>query len=276
LVSKRPEESSVGRVCVLTDEGIPASDTWPRGQLQSKLEEKTLNKVPILYVLQIHVRGEATHFRPIIQTELELGRGYNSDIVLEGRGVSRQHLQIHCGDRMLQVRDMNSTNGTFMNGQRLLPDRPCMLGPGDQIRIEDFTLSVRLLNANESIPPEIWYRVRIATPPQPGLILNLPDGLRKVPLSQGRVILGSAEDNDIVMPELGVSPYHAELLRCEQGYCIHDLGSSGGLYHRGQRISRTILRDGARLLIGGRIPIEYRRDIGFVTAKPLRLLACGV
>lgn len=235
-----------------------------------------MNEALILYVLQIQVRRGAIHSRPIIQKELILGRGYDCDIILEGRGVSRQHVQFHCGDRMLHVTDLNSINGTFMNGQRLRPGWPCMMRPGDQVCIEDFNLSVTLPDVNERAPTDVWYCVKIVAPPQPGLIVALPNGPCKVPLSQGRVTLGSAEDNDIVVQGPAVSSYHAELQWSGQGHCIYDLGSSQGLYHRGQRISRMILRDGARLLIGGRVPIEYRRDIGIVALRPLRPLASRV
>ena len=47
-----------------------------------------------------------------------LGRGSDTDIRIEDPGASRNHCEIVLGQPVL-VRDLNSTNGTFVNGQRI-------------------------------------------------------------------------------------------------------------------------------------------------------------
>ena len=62
-----------------------------------------------------------------------LGRGPNSDIVLEWSGVSRSHAQIlrHGGYHLY---DLGSTNGTFVNGTTVGPAGH-LLQHGDQIQL---------------------------------------------------------------------------------------------------------------------------------------------
>ena len=51
-----------------------------------------------------------------------IGRGADADIVLRNNNVSRKHAQITVQGDRCQVRDMGSTNGTYVNGARVLGD----------------------------------------------------------------------------------------------------------------------------------------------------------
>lgn len=50
------------------------------------------------------------------------------------KGVSRIHATIERSDDTLTLVDMGSSNGTHLNGQRLVPDQPRVLRDGDEIR----------------------------------------------------------------------------------------------------------------------------------------------
>ncbi|MFW5709357.1 MAG: FHA domain-containing protein [Chloroflexota bacterium] len=50
------------------------------------------------------------------------------------KGVSRVHAAIERSDDVLTLVDMGSSNGTNLNGQRLVPDQPRVLRDGDEIR----------------------------------------------------------------------------------------------------------------------------------------------
>lgn len=54
-------------------------------------------------------------------------------VVLEDRSVSRIHARIEAGEKGLYVRDLNSRNGTCINGKKLLPDESAPLREGDQV-----------------------------------------------------------------------------------------------------------------------------------------------
>ena len=62
-----------------------------------------------------------------------LGRQPDNDVVISDESASRRHAEIYYNDNSLVITDLNSTNGTFVNRQRLA--QPLVLRSGDQIRI---------------------------------------------------------------------------------------------------------------------------------------------
>jgi pSer/pThr/pTyr-binding forkhead associated (FHA) protein len=70
-----------------------------------------------------------------------------------------------------------------------------------------------------------------------------------VPLSSGGVRVGRDEENDLILHELSVSAFHAELVCLEDGGLgVIDLGSSNGTFVNGDRINRAVLKQGDRLM----------------------------
>jgi hypothetical protein len=70
-----------------------------------------------------------------------LGRGLENDLVIEDRRVSRYHVQLREIQGRLSVVDLESTNGTFVNGERV---RECLLRDGDRLSLGGLELLVRL------------------------------------------------------------------------------------------------------------------------------------
>ena len=64
-----------------------------------------------------------------------LGRGDKADIQIEDPFASSRHARISRQGDVLVLEDLNSTNGTWLNGSPL--DGPQPLHPGDRIRIGD-------------------------------------------------------------------------------------------------------------------------------------------
>jgi hypothetical protein len=64
-----------------------------------------------------------------------LGRGTSAEIRLEDPFASSRHARIVRQGDVLVIEDLDSTNGTYLNGDRL--DGPQPLHPGDRIRIGD-------------------------------------------------------------------------------------------------------------------------------------------
>jgi len=64
-----------------------------------------------------------------------IGRDITNDIVLEAATVSRYHaLLLSDADGLLLI-DLESTNGTFVNGAPIQPDEPVRLADGDVIQV---------------------------------------------------------------------------------------------------------------------------------------------
>jgi hypothetical protein len=64
-----------------------------------------------------------------------IGRGTSAEIRLEDPFASSRHARIVRQGDVLVIEDLDSTNGTYLNGDRL--DGPQPLHPGDRIRIGD-------------------------------------------------------------------------------------------------------------------------------------------
>jgi FHA domain len=68
------------------------------------------------------------------QTELLVGRHPGCDIVLDGPSVSRRHVLLRFRDGSWILRDLESTNGTRVNGCDVVR---CRLEPGDHLTLGD-------------------------------------------------------------------------------------------------------------------------------------------
>lgn len=84
--------------------------------------------------------GAALAGREFVIDKLALvGRAKDCDISLGIAHLSRKHARLQVTDRGLQVEDLNSANGTFVNGQKM---ERAMLKPGDQVRFDSISFCV--------------------------------------------------------------------------------------------------------------------------------------
>src|SRR4029077_3703761 len=56
---------------------------------------------------------------PLRHLPLTIGRAAPSELVLEGGTVSRRHCRLEQHDDRIVLTDLSSTNGTFINGERV-------------------------------------------------------------------------------------------------------------------------------------------------------------
>jgi serine phosphatase RsbU (regulator of sigma subunit) len=90
---------------------------------------------------------------PILGDRVTIGRARDSDIPLEGRGLSRHHAEICRTSAGLVLRDLGSRNGTRLNGKLVRRDEP--LRPGDVIGVGRcrLTLSGEEAEASPALGP---------------------------------------------------------------------------------------------------------------------------
>jgi ABC transport system ATP-binding/permease protein len=69
-----------------------------------------------------------------------VGRATRADFILDAALVSRLHCRITAGDENLEVIDLRSTNGTFVNDKRV---EKALLAAGDRLRVGRVELVVR-------------------------------------------------------------------------------------------------------------------------------------
>jgi hypothetical protein len=102
------------------------------------------------YVLQV-VRGRsATTTLKLADGVTTLGRHDDCLIRIKSSQVSRRHCEILEVGGKLTVRDLGSSNGTFVNGKRVLGQQP--LKAGDELTVGAITLRVVSLGAQTAAP----------------------------------------------------------------------------------------------------------------------------
>jgi hypothetical protein len=89
----------------------------------------------------VHAPGGAPQVVALKGHGLLLGRGPGVDVHLEDVYTSDEHAEILPDDGSWSVRDLGSTNGTFLNGAKVT--RPTPLAAGDQLRLGKTAIEVR-------------------------------------------------------------------------------------------------------------------------------------
>ncbi|HKW45603.1 MAG TPA: FHA domain-containing protein [Candidatus Eremiobacteraceae bacterium] len=69
--------------------------------------------------------------RVAVETGALLGRARDCVVPFDDAAVSKWHARLHCEGTVATIEDMASTNGTFVNGQRI--ETPTPLRRGDRI-----------------------------------------------------------------------------------------------------------------------------------------------
>ncbi|MEM6639777.1 MAG: GGDEF domain-containing protein [Pseudomonadota bacterium] len=90
------------------------------------------------YLSIVHPRDAILSFE-LSHGGLVLGRGLDCDVQLPAGVISRHHCRVSCVGQSIVVEDLASTNGTFVDGQRI--DR-AFLTPSNQLRIGPFLLKL--------------------------------------------------------------------------------------------------------------------------------------
>lgn len=69
-----------------------------------------------------------------------IGRSVGNDLVLDRNGVSRYHVTLTSQDQQMMIEDLESVNGTYIDGVKINPHEPRLLRGGEEIQIGDLRL----------------------------------------------------------------------------------------------------------------------------------------
>lgn len=196
--------------------------------------------------------------------EVRLGRRPTSDIELPFPSVSAAHARLFKGDSAHDwwLEDEGSTNGTWLDGQRLSPRRPAAVRPGQRMRIatvdivfEGWSASVRGDESTGTLARRLIADLFGAAEGEvPSLAVErgpaAPANIRLVERER-RYVAGRADTCDLVLSGEHVSREHAAFVRRWDGVFVSDLGSRNGILVNGTVIAgEHRMSDGDRVQIG--------------------------
>ena len=99
---------------------------------------------------------------PIERDLTVIGRHPDCDIVIDHQGISKRHCVLVRTDGLLVIRDLATTNGTKVKGQRI---RWAALLPDDRISLSGYKFRI-YLGSDEMPSPLDYFRARAGRPAQ--------------------------------------------------------------------------------------------------------------
>lgn len=104
---------------------------------------------------QLHVSGPEVNTRYVIPLgQSIIGRAPASNLLLNDPRVSSRHAQLDCTATDCRITDLESTNGTFLNGEKIIARVVIPLAVGDELTIGQHQLRVeRTGEAERPAPP---------------------------------------------------------------------------------------------------------------------------
>ncbi len=182
-----------------------------------------------------------------------IGRAPDSDLVVNHAFVSARHATMHrTASGAVVLKDAGSSNGTFLQSARhAITAR--------ELREDDLIL----FSEDYKIPGSVLLHKYAAWEQSNGTLRSAVAMGQVKQVRKTVATLGSASDNDVVLPYLSVQPHHARISQSPQGLLVEDLG--GGCVLNGMPISRgpVPFKSSDRLEIGG-VAVSASHDGGNV------------
>ncbi len=130
----------------ISNEGVSFPAGWPIIQGSGSM--------PKLIAIEGPARG-ATY--PVEKTDISIGRSSSNVIAIADLSLSRHHSAVRCVEGAYLLNDLESNNGTFVNGEPITEHR---LVHGDRIAIGD-SVFLFLLRETEEVTPAVDSRISI-------------------------------------------------------------------------------------------------------------------
>jgi predicted component of type VI protein secretion system len=227
--------------------------------------------------LTLVVERRALRVYDIDRAVIRIGREMGLDVVIDNVAVSRHQAEIHLQDLQWFVRDLDSGNGTLLNGRRLAGPEP--LKRGDEISFGKFSLFFDHV-PTEPAPQPYASRAAYADPGR--TFVMKPDELAKLrativekrrahvrwqagreegtfTLADGSVVIGRSDLCDLRVDCRG--PMHHLLIRRNgPQYEVRNTSWWYRMRVNGEPTRRATLRDGDEVAIG-ELRLTFKDDI---------------
>ncbi len=186
-----------------------------------------------------------------------VGRDPAADVVVADTEVSTRHASFVLLDGGVAVEDQGSTNGTFVNGQRVTGSH--QLQAGDRVQLGATVLEVRGLAPAPAPPqPQISQVGQQATRakqiPMPPVLVFAAGQLAGTEMPVGEQLVVGRDPgvaNVVLDQDPDISRRHASFWPAGVGLIVQDLGSTNGTLVNGHRLEQAVtLGTGDRVQVG--------------------------
>ena len=183
-----------------------------------------------------------------------LGRDASSDIPIYSDRISRSHLQFSFENKGWIIKDLDSSNGSFIGSEKIEIHQVVKGVTIDLGGVGNFSLKVVPLVGSATQVPKAKSidreTTRLSKVSGGNYQKDLSD-LARVRLQQ-RIRIGRDSASEWHIEDLNVSRNHAEIVQNGSGnYEIVDLKSTNGTFLNGTRVKREVLKTGDIISIGG-------------------------
>jgi pSer/pThr/pTyr-binding forkhead associated (FHA) protein len=208
--------------------------------------------------------GEGKVFTLENLSVFEGGRAQGSHIYLKDESVAHCHFRIYRKDGEYSIYDLGTSKGTLVNGKRV---ENKVLASGDRIKIGEIELRFELAGAPESpaAPTPAPEAAETPAPPPAApstrerdkaahLALVIIDGKDKGTTyslnGKERFKIGRAMSSDLKLSDGKISREHCVVEAVRDHHIIIDLDSSNGTVVNGERVKKTVLKEGDYIRLG--------------------------
>src|SRR5579864_9159780 len=191
---------------------------------------------------------------------LKIGRAPENDLQLSVDGVSRQHALLTPEGDGFWIEDLNSANGTFLNGVRVTKERLAHLDVITLGRVADLIVDARSVAAPAASPVVGDAFLEAVDGPEDGTRIAVP---------AGELTIGRVAPSNVLVDSRVVSKLHARLRRTTDRLALDDLDSPNGTFVNGARITTNrLLHDGDTISIAGVRSFRVHLSGGGAPAAP--------
>lgn len=174
---------------------------------------------------------------------LNIGRSRDNDIVIDNLAVSRNHCRVRVIDDKYVLTDLNSANGSFVNGVRVTKTE---VMNEDIISIGKHKLifTLEAVKGEEEIGDAFTADRTMIVENAPEGVLTVTKGKNrgeKYKLTKYETTIGRATENDVVLNDWFVSKVHAKLIKQGGHYMLKDLGSWKGSFVNDKAVKEPVL-----------------------------------
>lgn len=173
--------------------------------------------------------------------------GRQGDALINDDRVSRQHCSISLQNGVIEVKDLGSTNGTKVDGERLVPNEPRQIAEGAKLSLGGFELTLAMPGAaNATLMASTGKTAALTVAPQANSCsAKLTGDTGTFDLKFGSNSFGRKSGNDVVIADPFVSGSHGIIEVEDSGIYLTDTGSTNGTVVNDAKLNANI-----RTLIG--------------------------